>query len=178
MRNLSISNKIHLPLIASIVFGMIVILCTTYFSVQSIEKDVYAKEEETMKVYVSNQLKGKYDVAITNAITIASNYYVLESLVQNDRNLAIKGLNELVKTYKDKTDFQNVQIHIHTKDIKSFLRQWMPNKFGDDLSSFRHTIHEVKKTKAPLSAIEMGVAGMSLRGLAPILKEGEYLEAQ
>ncbi len=175
MRHLSISNKIHLPLIASIVFGMIIILCTTYVSVKKIEKDVYAKEQSSLNVYVTNQLNSKYDVALTNAITIASNYYVIESLAKNDRSIAIDGLSNLAKTYKDFTDFKNIQVHIHTKDIKSFVRAWMPQKFGDDLSSFRHTIKKVKETKQPLSAIEMGVAGMSLRGLAPVMKNGEYL---
>ena len=175
MRHLSISNKIHLPLIASIVFGMIIILCTTYVSVKQIEKDVYAKEQSSLNVYVTNQLNAKYDVALTNAITIASNYYVIESLAKNDRSIAIDGLGNLAKTYKEFTDFKNVQVHIHTKDIKSFVRAWMPQKFGDDLSSFRHTIKKVKETKQPLSAIEMGVAGMSLRGLAPVMKDGEYL---
>lgn len=172
---LSISNKIHLPLISSIVVGMVIILASTYLSVQSIEKDVYTKEQSTLRVYVENQLDAKYDVALTNAITVASNYYVIEALLRNDRALALEGLKTLSQTYKEFTDFKNVQIHIHTKDIKSFLRAWMPEKFGDDLASFRHTIKKVKESKQPLYAIEMGVAGMSLRGLAPVLKDKEYL---
>jgi methyl-accepting chemotaxis protein len=175
MHFVSVSKKIYLPLIASIVVGMVVILISSYLSIQTIEKDVYAKEQESLRVYVANQLDSKYDVAITNAITVASNYYVVESLLQNDRAIALQGLGDLAKTYKEFTDFKNVQIHIHTKDIKSFVRAWMPQKFGDDLSSFRHTIKKVKETKQPLSAIEMGVAGMSLRGLAPVMKNGEYL---
>ncbi|WP_060825374.1 methyl-accepting chemotaxis protein [Sulfurospirillum cavolei] len=172
---LSISNKIHLPLISSIIVGMVIILASTYLSVRTIEKDVYTKEQSTLRVYVENQLDAKYDVALTNAITVASNYYVIEALLRNDRALALEGLKTLSQTYKEFTDFKNVQIHIHTKDIKSFLRAWMPEKFGDDLASFRHTIKKVKESKQPLYAIEMGVAGMSLRGLAPVLKDKEYL---
>jgi len=50
--SLSISNKIHLPLISSIIIGMVIILISTYLSVRSIEKDVYAKEQATLRVYV------------------------------------------------------------------------------------------------------------------------------
>lgn len=175
MNHWSISQKIYIPLFIGLLIGLFLIVFSSFLSVQDIEKSVYEKEKETLKVYVNNQLDGKYDIAITNAINIASNFYVIDSLVNNDRTLAIKGLNELVKTYKEKTDFKNIQIHIHTKDIKSFLREWMPNKFGDELSSFRHTIKKVKETKEPLTAIEMGVAGMTLRGVAPIIKNGEYL---
>lgn len=175
MRNWSISQKIYVPLFISLIFGFIIILTSSYVSVLSIEKDVYAQEKKALSVYVKNQLEAQYDVALTNAITIASNFYVMEALQKNDRAIAIAGLKELISTYKDKTNFKDAQIHIHTKDIKSYLREWMPNKFGDDLSSFRHTIKKVKETKQPLTAIEMGVAGMTLRGVAPILKEGEYL---
>ncbi|MBP1682107.1 MAG: methyl-accepting chemotaxis protein [Proteobacteria bacterium] len=175
MNNWSISQKIYIPLFGGIIIGFILILFSSFLSIKGIEKDVYENEQEALKIYVKNQLEAQYDVALTNAITIAGNYYVIEALLNNDRSIAIKGLKELTKLYKEKTDFKEAQIHIHTKDIKSFVREWMPNKFGDDLSSFRQTIKSVKETKQPLTAIEMGVAGMSLRGVAPILKEGEYL---
>lgn len=175
MKDLSISGKINIPIIVSVAIGMIIILISSYLSIKNIEKDVYAEQKKSLSIYVNNQLDAKHDVAITNAIAIASNFYVVNAMVNNDRTLAIKGLKELTKTYKEKTDFKNIQIHIHTKDIKSFLREWMPEKFGDDLSSFRHTIKKVKETKEPLTALEMGVAGLSLRGIAPILDKGEYL---
>jgi len=175
MKNWQVEQKIYIPLFGGLFIGLILILFTSYLSIQGIEKDVYAKEKGELSVYVKNQLEAQYDVALTNAITIASNYYVIESLLNNDRDIAIKGLGALTKLYKEKTDFKEAQIHIHTQDIKSFLREWMPKKFGDDLSSFRHTIKKVKETKQPLTAIEMGVAGMSLRGVAPIVKDNAYL---
>ena len=175
MNNWSISQKIYIPLFGGIIIGFILILFSSFLSIKGIEKDVYENEQEALKIYVKNQLESQYDIALTNAITIASNYYVIESLLNNDRTIAIKGLQELTKLYKEKTDYKEAQIHVHTKDIKSFVRDWMPNKFDDDLSSFRQTIKSVKETKQPLTAIEMGVAGMSLRGVAPILKDGEYL---
>ncbi len=175
MRPMSISKKIYIPLISSALVGMLLIVVSTYMSIKGIEKDVYAKEKETLSIYIKNQLDAKLDVAITNAINIASNYFVIDSLLRNDREIAVEGLSALSKVYKEKTDFKNVQIHIHTKDIKSFVRAWMPNKFGDDLSSFRHTIKKVKESKDPLSAIEMGVAGMTLRGVAPVISNDEYI---
>lgn len=175
MHQSSIAKKVYIPLIIFALIGLFSVSFTTYVSVQKVEKDVYTNEKESLSVYVKNQLHAKYDVALTNAITVASNYYVVESLTQNDRTIAAKGLKEITKTFKDHTDFKNVQIHIHTKEIKSFLREWMPEKFGDDLSSFRHTIKKVKESRLPLRAIEMGVAGMTLRGVAPIIKDQEYL---
>ncbi len=175
MKNLSISNKIHLPLISAIVIGMFLILVSAFNSLDKIEKDVYTTEQATLSVYLKNQLASKYDIGLTNAINISSNYNVIKALESNNKKLAISGLGKLIKTYKESTPYKNIKIHIHTKDVKSFLRQWKPKKNGDDLSGFRHTINRVKATQKPLVAIELGRAGMVIRGIAPIIKENNYL---
>jgi len=89
--------------------------------------------------------------------------------------LAISGLGQISKEFKENTNYKNIKIHIHDANAHSFLRAWKPTKFGDDLSSFRQTVVNVKTNKKPLVAIELGRAGLVLRGVAPIIKEGEYL---
>ena len=175
MKDLSISTKIHIPLIASIVTGMCLVLFSSYNSIKKIEKDIYKSETDTLNVYLENQLRSKYEIGLTNAINISANYDVIEALKYDNIEFAIDGLGKLIKTYKESTPYKNVKIHIHTKDLKSFLRQWKPTKNGDDLSGFRHTIVKVKETKKPLVAIELGRAGMVIRGIAPIMQGGEYL---
>lgn len=175
MKDLSISNKIHLPLIASIVIGMCLIFYSSYNSVNKIEEDIYKSETTSLQVYLKNQLAAKYDIGLTNAINIGSNFDVIEALEYDNIEFATEGLDRLIKTYKENTPFKNIKIHIHTKDLKSFLRHWSPKKHGDDLSGFRHTIVKVKETKKPLVAIELGRAGMVIRGIAPIIKGDEYL---
>ncbi len=175
MRQLSISSKIQIPLILSIMIGTILLIFNTFSNIKKIEDDIYAKEKESLSVYIKNQLEAKYDILLTNAITIATSLHVSEALDKNDRNIAMKGLKDITNSFKENTDFKGTQIHVHTKDIKSFLREWSPEKHGDDLSSFRHTIKKVKESKKPLSAIEMGVAGMTARGIAPVIQNGEYL---
>lgn len=81
MQKWSISKKIYIPLFGSIFIGFILILIFSYSSVKDIEKDVYQSEQESLKVYTKNQLDAQYDIALTNAITIASNYYVMQALI-------------------------------------------------------------------------------------------------
>jgi methyl-accepting chemotaxis protein len=171
----SISQKIHIPLISAILIGMVLIFISAVKSLNEIESNVYHKETKSLSVYLKNQVAAKYDIGLTNAINIASNYDVIEALQTDDKTLAIKGLNKLAQTYKQNTAYQNIKIHIHTADIKSFLRQWKPEKNGDDLSGFRFTIKKVKETKKPLTAIEVGRAGMVIRGIAPIMRNDTYL---
>ncbi len=175
MNNWSISKKIYFPLFTGIVIGLVLILLTAFFSIKSISADVYEKEKKHLNAYVTDALDMKKEVCLTNAIVLSTNQDVVQSLQNNDRTSALKGLSELARIFKEYTVNPSLQIHIHTKDIKSFIRQWSPEKFGDDLSSFRPSIKKVKETKAPLYAIEMGVAGMQARGLAPVIQEGEYL---
>ena len=175
MKDLSISNKIHLPLIASIVVGMCLILFSSYNSINNMSADIYKAESNSLHVYLKNQLEAKYDVGLTNAINISSNFDVIEALQYHNIEFAIEGLGKIIQTFKENTPFKNVKIHIHTKDVKSFLRQWKPTKNGDDLSGFRHTILKVKETKKPLVAIELGRSGMVIRGIAPIIRDFNYL---
>ncbi len=72
---------------------------------------------------------------------------IIKSLETKNRELAIAALSEVSKAMKNGTSFKNVKVHIHDRDLNSFLRSWKPTKFGDNLSSFRKTILEVKKTK-------------------------------
>ena len=175
MKNLSISKKVIIPLVSLVVLGMVAILTSSIKSLNQIEHDVYHAKKIALGIYLNNQLRSKYNIGLTNAINISSNYYVIGALENNDRALAIKGLGKLVKIYKENTPYKNIKVHIHTADIKSFLRQWKPSKYGDPLSSFRHTIVKVKQTRRPLSAIEVGRAGMVIRGISPIIKDGTYL---
>jgi methyl-accepting chemotaxis protein len=144
-------------------------------SLKEIEDDVYRSTQNTLSVYLKNQLVSKSDVSLTNAINISSNFDVFEALEYDNVEFAIEGLGKLIKLYKENTNYPDVKIHIHTADVKSYLRQWNPEKRGDDLSKFRPTINKVKATKKPLTAIEIGRAGMVLRGIAPIIKNNDYL---
>lgn len=175
MQNLSISQKIHIPLIASIAVGFVIIISSFFSSVGEIQDEVYAEEEKTLRSVFRESIDEKMNIGITNALAISKNYYVIEALRRSDRALAIAGLGEMSTLYKENTKFRNIKIHIHDRNVRSFLRAWKPEKWGDDLSGFRHTINQVKSSKQPLVAVELGRAGLVLRGISPIIMGGEYL---
>lgn len=174
-KNLSLSKKTHIPLIASIVIGLVVIIANSFITIGHIEEDVKKEVSENLKIYTQNQLSSKRSIGITNAMNIAQNEYIVRALQTNNRQTAIFGLKNLADEYKKNTNYKNIKIHVHTKDVRSFVRLWKLDKFGDELSSFRHTINRVKETQKPLVVIEAGKAGLSLRGVAPVIRNGEYL---
>ncbi len=175
MNNLSISNKVHIPLILSIIIGFIIIMINYFISVTEMKEDVYTTQAQMLSSVYSESIESKESIGLTNAINISKNYDVVRALKENNRELAISGLGQISKEFKENTNYKNIKIHIHDATAHSFLRAWKPAKFGDDLSSFRQTVVNVKTNKKPLVAIELGRAGLVLRGVAPIIKEGEYL---
>jgi methyl-accepting chemotaxis protein len=175
VNNLSIAQKVHIPLIASIIIGFVVVLMNYWLSVDQIREESYAAQSKEMKTIFAEALEAKNSVGVTNAINIAKNSVVINGLQSGDRESTLQNLKALSKEYKEHTKFGNIKIHVHDKNVRSFIRVWKPEKFGDDLSSFRKTILEVKKTEKPLVAIEVGVGGLEIRGISPIVVGGEYI---
>jgi len=171
----SIGRKVHIPLIASMVIGLIIVSLTAFNSIKDIKVDIYAKEEKSINDYMKSALSEKYAVGATNSIMLANDSVLIDALVTQDRAKALHETQIYMKAFKDGTKFKNVKIHIHDRDIRSFLRAWKPTKHGDDLKGFRNTIVEVKRTQKPLVAIEVGKAGPTVRGVAPMFRDGEYV---
>jgi len=132
---------------------------------------VYESEAKALTAFTEKSLLVKKTISMTNVLSIAQNKDFVRALKTGDKALALKAGENLLNSYKQSTGFQNIKIHLHTPDVKSFLRVWKPEKNGDDLSSFRHTINHVAKTKKPLVAVELGKAGPTFRGLSPVFDE-------
>ncbi|MBV5320144.1 MAG: CZB domain-containing protein [Sulfuricurvum sp.] len=174
LNNMSIAQKVQIPLIASILIGFIIVLINYWLSVEKIREDIYLSQSKEMKTVFEEAIEAKNSVGITNAIGISKNSAVVNGLTSGDREATLKSLKSLSSEFKENTKFGNIKIHVHDKDVHSFLRVWKPEKFGDDLSGFRKSILKVKETQKPLVAIEVGVAGLELRGIAPIIVGGSY----
>ncbi len=169
----SISTKIHIPLILSLTVGLVLIVITSILGLRDIEEDVYKNEAKSLEVFVNKSIDSKKNLVLTNVLTLAENRDFQVALNANNKPLALELGQKMMQSFKNNSNYNNVKIHIHTKDAKSFLRVWKPEKNGDDLSGFRHTINHVIKTKKPLSAIEVGRAGLTFRGLSPIFDDDQ-----
>ena len=175
MKRKTLAKNIAQRLIAVAVIFLLFGVLAGYFIINNIEKDVFENAKKNLSNMLIQRLAGKQVAGITNAVSISQNTVVKDALLTNNRDIAINSLKDISSGMKNGTPFKNIKVHIHDKNVHSFVRNWKPNKFGDDLSSFRATILEVKKTQKPLSAIEVGRAGLVMRGLSPIMKDNEYI---
>ncbi|MGB3750546.1 MAG: methyl-accepting chemotaxis protein [Arcobacteraceae bacterium] len=141
----------------------------------TIDDEVYKNTQLELTSTYKEYFGFKKDIGITNAFSIANDGQIKQALSSDNRALAINSLDNINATLKNGTSFKNVQIHIHTTDNKSYLRNWKVDKYGDDLSSFRASVVKVNSSLQPINGYEVGKAGLSLRSVVPIIDEGKHL---
>ncbi len=145
------------------------------YSAKTIKENVYAVESTVLRNFFIDEYKSIKDIGLTNAVGLAHNSDIIESLLDGNKATALDGIDRLLKEYAQNSSIKDIKIHIHDEDIKSFLRHWSPKKHGDDLSSFRKTIVHVKQKQESVIAVELGRAGLTLRGISPIIVLGKYI---
>jgi len=173
--NSKLSYKLHLPIITVVVIGLMLIVINSSFSIEKLKKEKHIEVQDTYKYYAKKAIEKQSDVVLTNAIALAQNKNLINSLYSRDRELAEKNLKHLTDQYEKFSGLKNVKIHLHTKDLRSFIRSWKPNHYGDDLSGFRHSLKHLGETQEPFVTVEIGRAGILLRGIAPIYHEDDFI---
>jgi methyl-accepting chemotaxis protein len=72
----------------------------------------------------------------------------------------------------------DARIHFHLPPARSLVRLWRERQakrdgkwvdVSDDLSSFRNTVLDINRNGKPISGIEPGRGGFTVRGLAPVI---------
>jgi len=170
----SISTKVQVPLILTIVLGFIVIGITSWRTLSNMEENALHKESKTFKIALDDQIKSKKNVWITNALQLAMNSDIQNGLVSGDKSALIKTFGGIGKMYRDNTPFKKVNIHLLTPNLKSFFKSWKPKSFGESWSQYK-TYQKVLSTKKALVAFEEDAKGLRLRGVAPIIKDGKLI---
>lgn len=125
--------------------------------------------------HLENEEQSIKDTGIINAFFISDSKEIRNSLINNDRQSAITALQSISKKFKKSTRIKDLKIHIHTADLRSFVRSWKLDKYGDKLGDFRNTIVKVKMTEKPIFAYEVGRMGLTLRSIVPILDNSQYI---
>jgi methyl-accepting chemotaxis protein len=175
LNDMKLRNKIGIGITCIAVIALIIAYVVLAFQKTSMEKDVYENAVKNLQTSANNKIFAKKSVGISNAVSISNDGNIKEALKTKNRELAINSLKELGVNMKASTEFKNIKIHLHTKDNRSFVRAWKPDKFGDDLSSFRHSIVKANSQKTAVNTFELGKAGLSIRSVLPIIDNGKHL---
>ena len=155
-----------------LVGGLIAVLIVIPVVLQYTESMHRAREEGKMQAgelatRATDQLQETEKELLLVAQTVAHMPAATRYLAERDRPALLALCMPLFKQLKEHMEL-NV-FHFHLPPAISFLRLQKPEKYGDDLSGFRKTVVDVNRTLEPVSAIEVGRAGMSVRAVVPVM---------
>lgn len=165
-------KKVKSRLLATIgILLTVMIGVPTYLSYKNTIESANSKLAESLKITITQVRKTiveeKAEQLRLLAYTVAGMPSVQDYLKFQDRDSMEEFALPLFEQLKKITAL-NV-FHFHLPPATSFLRLQKPEKFGDDLSSFRKTVVAVNQTQKEAIGIEAGVAGISIRAVIPVL---------
>ena len=154
----------------ALILGVLII--ATYNAIQIVhnQERLFIKDEEKTINKLQTEMEELAKQYLTTAITISEQRITKEALRTKNRDLLIPYAQKLLKDINTYSP-EPLKIHYHQLLGVSFLRVWKPQKWGDDLRSFRHTVVKVQKTGRPIAGIEAGRAGLAIRGVAPVIDD-------
>lgn len=173
LNNVGLAAKITFAITLAI--GVVATLLTLS-SLQSLDGVIADAERSELDGHVralleSIEQEGRMARALSSAVAALPS--VQERFAVGDRTALGKELLPLYTTMAN--DFDVEQFQLHTPPATSFLRLHKPEKFGDDLSTFRHTVVAANQERRPVSGLESGVAGLGLRGVVPVFGQGRHV---
>lgn len=118
------------------------------------------------------KLRGEERLALALA-TYVANQADLKSYLAKDDRTSLE-LSTLPAFKQLKEDFGLRQFQFHLPPAFSYFRVHKTAKYGDDLSGFRETVVITNRDQKPVSGIESGVAGLGIRGVAPIVVDNRH----
>ncbi|GGY35499.1 methyl-accepting chemotaxis protein [Bacterioplanes sanyensis] len=106
------------------------------------------------------------------ALAVAANPQVGAALASADR----EALAAMYQPQWSRFQAQGMaQFQFHLPDATSFYRVHRPEKYGDDLSSFRRTVVAANQGRRAVVGLEQGVAGAGIRAVVPVNYRGQHV---
>jgi len=161
---LGLKTKILAPTIIGILIIVVSGLTQRYVNFKEMLIDTIEKEYGYAESFFNNTVEEKLNDLKKAVEVIAKNQEYAKYVAEQNRQALLNALGEYYKSIKSDIS----QFQYHTPDAKAILRFHLPEKFGDDLSSFRKTVVKANQTKQPVFGLEVGVGGPGLRVVYPV----------
>ncbi|MGE4479417.1 MAG: methyl-accepting chemotaxis protein [Deferribacterales bacterium] len=168
---LSIKQVVSITAYIGILFITIILAGYDYVSYRSALFEDTRHTMTDVASSLSKNLDDKLRDLSLSVRTVAKDEDTARMLAEGDREGLLKKYLPLFKDIKD--DYGIAQFQFHTPPAISFLRLHKPDKFGDDLSSFRQTVVDANKQQKPMIGLEVGRGGPGLRAVFPVFYEGK-----
>jgi hypothetical protein len=160
------------------IYLLAAILATVILLILFVLYNRYASyyEEEKISQYISKHIdilnenldfEKKY--ALSLSLFVSKNETIKKALIEKNQQMALAEMKRFLDEIKHSTGIDNIDIQIHTSELKAFARNWDKSAYyGTSLSAFRQGLVRVKKTLEPFVSIELGKR-LNIKAISPIL---------
>ena len=171
--SVKIRSKHIISLLAATIITAVIIL-TVNHHIQS--ETISVAQENALAAnfrQLENSLKSEANRAVSLADLVAGISSVQDAFARRDRDALAE---HFAAGFVDLKNAHGVrQFQFHLPPATSFLRVHKMQKFGDDISSFRKTVTETNERKTRISGLEVGMAGLGMRGVTPVFHNGAHI---
>jgi len=114
--------------------------------------------------------------ALSLSLFLSKDKKIKDALIKNSQKEALDEIRKFLSDIKSATKIDNIDVQIHTKDLRAFARSWESGGyFGTKLSGFRKGLVRVKTTLKPFVSTELGKR-LNIKAISPIVdKNGSFL---
>jgi len=172
LRQLRIVPRFVGTVVGGGIIATVLVFGFMYSSILQLMDDAERRELASIFENVKASITAQGHAAQAMSALVAGMPDVQQAMVAGDRErlaqLFVPGFDALKK------DFGVRQFQFHTPPATSFLRVHKPAKFGDDLSGFRQTVVETNNARKAIYGLEIGKAGLGVRGMVPIAANGQH----
>ncbi|AOO64099.1 cache domain-containing protein [Sulfurospirillum halorespirans] len=160
-------------------FGLFFVLILTLgFLIYRANHNLYIEDAknsvESVLGLTQELISHEKQLALSIALMLSQNETLKEGYLKNDRALLFETLQSEISKIKHYLQIENLEVQLHTKEAKAYVRSWDFDDYGDDLSTFRKGITLLHQTKMPLVAIELGKR-LNIKALCPIYAKNEFI---
>ncbi|NLW04231.1 MAG: methyl-accepting chemotaxis protein, partial [Pseudomonadaceae bacterium] len=172
LNRLSIGLRIQLGFAFVLILGIGILLPLQLHNMDELMLQTEQSALNRLHQAALDEIEAQQSQALHLAAAIANQPAIQRDFAMQNREALQEQLLPVFNNLKQMAGIEQMQFHL--PPATSFLRLHQPAKFGDDLASFRQTVVVTNRTKAVVSGIESGVAGVGIRGVVPVSWQGQH----
>jgi len=173
VKNIRIGVLLKTTLVSLMVLLIAILLSIMVSNISEVVEGAEQQRLSDLSNNAETSIRAQGNLAKALATTIANLKSIKKDFASKDRESLLAEVSDSYGVLKQ--DFGVRQMQFHTPSAISFLRVHKPEKFGDDLSSFRQTVVETNRSKKSIEGLEKGVAGLGIRGLSPLNYNDQHI---
>lgn len=172
LRSLKLTQQFMLTTVTAIFICLAIGAYTSSQFMQKYLLDVELQLSQEIADSFGEKIDNKKNNALMMAQFVADMPNVQQAFYKKDKATLIALFADQFPEMKKNYGIRQFQFHL--PPATSFLRIHKIEKSGDDLSGFRFTVVETNKNEKAVAGLEVGVAGIGIRGVVPMFYKNEH----